>query len=73
MLDVGAQRIGTVGALGGEAGVRMLFNLTELLEQQLLIRLFEVLMYQRAVDEAVAPDLGPLFLCKPCVRIERRP
>ena len=42
----------------------------ELLELTLSAGFFEVLIDQRAVNKAVIPDLGPLFLPTPGIRIQ---
>ena len=68
--DVGAQRISAVSASGRKAGVRVVLNLIELLELTLSAGFFEVLIDQRAVNKAVIPDLGPLFLPTPGIRIQ---
>ena len=68
--DVGAQRISAVSASGWKAGVRVVLNLIELLELTLSAGFFEVLIDQRAVNKAVIPDLGPLFLPAPGIRIQ---
>lgn len=68
--DVGAQRISAVSASGRKAGVRVVLNLIEFLELTLSTGFFEVLIDQRAVNKAVIPDLGPLFLSAPGIRIQ---